>query len=210
MLRVGLTGGLASGKSTVGAMMQARGAHLLKADELAHALMSPGQAVYDEVVKRFGREIVHSDGSIIREKLAEAAFGQNRVAELNSIVHPVVIERQFAWMDAVEREDPRGIAVVEAALILEAGVQGRFQKLVVVACPDRIKIDRYASRCTGALAEIAARKEAERRIAAQWPEAKKVAAADYIIDNSGTLGTLEEKVAGVMKQLQAAAATREG
>ncbi|MGA7908726.1 MAG: dephospho-CoA kinase, partial [Candidatus Sulfotelmatobacter sp.] len=110
MLKVGLTGGIASGKSIVGEMFVALGAHLIQADAIAHELMQPGQAVYDEVVARFGREILNADGSINRPKLAEAAFGaagekSTRVKELNQIVHPAVVRRQEEWMNAVGRSD---------------------------------------------------------------------------------------------------------
>src|SRR5262245_6048978 len=109
MIRVGLTGGLACGKTTVGKMMESQGAHLLQADLVAHELMSPGQPVYDEVVRLFGREIVKSDRTIDRAKLAEAAFGHGRVAELNAIVHPAVIARQNEWMATIADRDPNAI-----------------------------------------------------------------------------------------------------
>src|SRR5437879_5708938 len=99
MLRVGLTGGVACGKSTVARMMEERGAYLIQADMIAHDLMKPGEAIYNEVVKRFGREIVNQNdgGTIDRMKLAEIAFGGGRIAELNKIVHPAVIQRQEDW-----------------------------------------------------------------------------------------------------------------
>ena len=207
MLRVGLTGGLASGKTTVGRMMVARGAHLIQADQIAHELMMPGQAVYHEVVRHFGPEIVHpEDGSILRAKLAEIAFGQGRIQELNAIVHPAVIARQNAWMDEQGARDSKSIVVVEAALILEAGVKGRFDKLVVVTCPAEQKIARYVERTappeSGAVAREVARREAERRVAAQIPEEEKIKAADYVIDNGGTLEQTERQVEALMKGLK--------
>jgi dephospho-CoA kinase len=207
VLRVGLTGGLGAGKSTVGEMMAARGAHVIQADKVAHELMLPGQPVYEEVVRLFGREIVNSsDGQIIRAKLAEAAFGSGRVPELNSVVHPAVIAHQQQWMDDLSTRDPRAIAVWEAALILEAEVHGRFDKLVVVTCPKEKKIERYVHRVlsadAGPLAEITARKEAERRIAAQMPDEEKIKAADYVIDNGASLASTERQVESLMKQLK--------
>lgn len=206
MLRVGLTGGLASGKSTVGAMMQAQGAHLLKADELAHQLMSPGRPVYEAVLKHFGQDIVQQDGSIDRKLLAEEAFGGGRVAELNALVHPAVVAEQRRWMDQMEAADPGGIAVVEAALILEAGAGKDFDRVVVVAAADTVKVQRFVERSLGTLAEAVARSEAERRLKAQWPEAKKMAAADRVIRNDGTLAELEIKVNELMKELKRDAA----
>ena len=126
VLKVGLTGGIAAGKSVVGEMFAALGAHVIQADEIAHQLMQPGEAVYREVVDHFGAGILDPDGSVNRARLAELAFGgpdqPSRVQELNQIVHPAVIRRQEEWMAEVGRRDPHAIAMVEAALILEAGM----------------------------------------------------------------------------------------
>jgi dephospho-CoA kinase len=207
MLRVGLTGGLACGKSTVGEMMAKRGARVIQADKVAHELMSPGQRVYGEVVRLFGAAIVNPDGTIDRAKLAEATFGSGRIKELNAIVHPAVIEHQQQWMEKLEKQDWKAIAVWEAALILEADVCGRFDKLVVVTCPKEKKIARWVKRTTppdaGPLAVIAARKEADRRIAAQIPDAEKVKSADYVVDNGGSLSATELQVEKLMRELKA-------
>lgn len=204
MLRVGLTGGIACGKTTVAEMMAARGAHVIQADAVAHELMSPGQKVYDDVVQRFGESVLKPDKTIDREKLADVAFGAGRVKELNDIVHPVVVQRQTAWFAEQSRKDPTGIAVVEAALILEAGINELFDKLVVITCPRKQKIERCAHRAAeaGGFSEIKARKEAERRIAAQMADEEKVKAADFVIDNSGSLKTVEEQVDNLMLELK--------
>src|SRR5580658_4055712 len=193
MLKVGLTGGIASGKSTVGEMLVALGAHLVQADRIAHQLMLPGLPVYNEVVRHFGGGILNPDLSVNRSKLAEAAFGSDagssavssRIQELNRIVHPAVIRSQEEWMEEAGRQDPHAIAVVEAALIIEAGAAKRFDRLIVVTCSDEQRIARFAARQK--LDPEAARKEVTRRMAAQVPEAEKVKAADYVIDNSGSL-----------------------
>ena len=143
MLRVGLTGGVACGKSTVGEMLAARGAHFLQADTLAHRLYAPGEPIYHAVVERFGREILNCDGTIDRKRLANAAF-PDRVGELNAIVHPAVVAAQNRWMDEVAQSDPDGIAVIEAALIIEAGAAKDFDKLIVVTCDFEQKVARYA------------------------------------------------------------------
>jgi dephospho-CoA kinase len=210
MLRIGLTGGLACGKSTVGKMMACRGAHVIEADAIAHQLMAPGQKVYGEVVRLFGPDIVNpSDGTIIRAKLAELAFGGGRVPELNALVHPAVIERQDEWMDALGQSDPDGIAVVEAALILEAQAGKRFDKIVVVTCRPEQKVERYLRRTitadSGPLAEISARKEAQRRMAAQISDEEKIKFADFVIDNSGSLEITERQVDAMMTTLRHAA-----
>jgi len=213
MLKVGLTGGIASGKSVVGEMLVALGAHLVQADRIAHALMQPGEAVYNEVVKHFGREILNPDGSINRARLAEAAFGPatlpagtraSRVLELNRIVHPVVIRSQNEWMQEVARQDPHAVAVVEAALILEAEAGDHFDRLIVVTCSPEQRVARFAARQKMDLE--AARKEVERRMAAQFPDQEKIKAADYVIDNSGTLEQTREQVRQVWEKLRRDAA----
>lgn len=209
MLRVGLTGGLGCGKTTVASMMAARGAHVIQADHIAHELMKPGQDVYEAVVRHFGRGIVQPDGNIDRAKLAKAAFGGGKVQELNRIVHPAVIAYQQEWMQRISEAEPKAITVVEAALILEAGVNGRFDKLVVVTCTPEQKIARFAQRVKGeGMDEASARVEAERRIAAQMPDEDKIKAADYVIDNSGALTATQEQVNAVMDELQKLAGAR--
>ena len=200
MLRVGLTGGFACGKTTVAQMLAQRGAHVVLADEVAHQLMRPGEPVYYEVVRHFGSAIVAVDGSIDRKKLADAAFGSGRIQELNQIVHPAVVAHQDAWMKEMAAKDPGGISVVEAALMLEAGVGKRFDKLVVVVCTMPQKIERFARRHNLDLA--AAEREVTRRMAAQLPDEEKVRAADYVIDNSGPLAELEVKVDALMAELR--------
>jgi dephospho-CoA kinase len=200
VLRVGLTGGVSCGKTTVAQMLAQHGAHVVLADELAHQLMRPGKPVYYEVVRHFGPDIVGIDGAIDRKKLAEAAFGSGRVKELNQIVHPAVIAHQDAWMKEMAAKDPDGITVVEAALMLEAGVGKRFDKLVVVTCTLPQKIERFARRHNLDLA--AAEREVTRRMAAQLPDEEKIRVADYVIDNSGPLADLEQKVDSLMRELR--------
>jgi len=209
MLKVGLTGGIASGKSVVGEMFVALGAHLVQADRIAHELMLPGQSVYYEVVAHFGREILNYDGSVNRSKLAEAAFGKaasstpSRIEELNRIVHPAVIRRQEQWMEETGREHPHAIAIVEAALIIEAGAAKRFDRLIVVTCSDEQRIARFAARQKLSIDE--ARKEVARRMAAQLPETEKIKAADHVIDNSGSLDQTREQVREVWEELHSEA-----
>lgn len=202
MVRVGLTGGVACGKSTVAAMFARRGVQVLGADEVAHALLGPGEAVYDEVVRRFGRGILKPDGTIDRARLADAAFqapGGSRIAELNALVHPAVMARQAAWLAEVARRKPQGVALVEAALILEAGARGQFDKLITVVCRPEQKVERYARRL--GIGREAARIEVARRSAAQWPDEEKAQAADYVIENSGTEAETERQVETVWREL---------
>lgn len=209
MLKVGLTGGIAAGKSVVGEMFVALGAHLVQADRIAHSLMRPGEPVYNQVVRHFGRGILNTDGSINREKLAEAAFGpdggsdgarQSRIEELNRIVHPEVIRSQDEWMQAVGAQDPQGVAIVEAALILEAHAAERFDRLVVVTCGEEQRVTRLAARQKVDMKT--ARKEVMRRMEAQLPDEEKVKAADYVIDNSGTREQTRVQAREVWKKLR--------
>jgi dephospho-CoA kinase len=210
MLKVGLTGGICSGKSTVGEMFVSLGAHLVQADRIAHSHMQPGEPVYNDVVRHFGREILNPDGSVNRSKLAEVAFGTgtegnrtSRIQELNRIVHPAVIRSQEEWMYAIASQDPHGVAIVEAALILEAGLSARFSRLVVVTCAAEQRAARFATRQHISLE--AARLEIQRRMAAQLPDAEKIKVADYVIDNSGALEKTREQVLQVWEKLQAEA-----
>ncbi len=202
MLKVGLTGGIASGKSAVGEMFVALGAQLIQADRIAHQLMQPGEPVYDEVVRHFGREILNPDRTINRSKLAEAAFSPaaSRIEELNRIVHPEVLRRQEEWMQRAGGRDPHAIVIVEAALILEAGAAKQFDRLVVVTCRDQQRVARFAARQRMDL--NAARTEVARRMAAQLPDQEKIKAADYVIDNSGSLDETQAQVREVWKTLR--------
>jgi dephospho-CoA kinase len=212
MLKVGLTGGIASGKSVVGEMLAGMGAYLIQADRIAYSLMQPGEAVYNEVVRHFGREILNPDGSINRGRLAEAAFGPatngegeraSRIQELNRIVHPVVLRSQDEWMQETGRQDPHAVAIVEAALILEAGARDRFDRLVVVTCNAEQRAARFAARQKVDLET--ARKEVERRMAAQLPDEEKIKVADFVIDNSSALEHTREQAQKVWQELRAEA-----
>ncbi len=212
MLKVGLTGGIAAGKSVVGEMFVALGARLGQADRIAHSLMQPGEAGYNEVVRHFGGEILNRDLSVNRARLAELAFGpaaasesqrKSRIEELNRIVHPAVIRSQEEWMQEMGRQDPNAIAIVEAALLLEAGAGKRFDRLIVVTCREEQRVARFAARQKIDLET--ARKEVVRRMSAQLPDEEKIKAADFVIDNSGSLDHTREQVHHVWGKLQAGA-----
>jgi dephospho-CoA kinase len=199
VLRVGLTGGIACGKSSAAEMLVRRGAHFLSADVLAHQLYAPGSALHGEIVRRFGDGILDDDGSISRAKLAREVF-PDRIDELNALVHPAVVAAQNRWMSEVGRDYPHGIAVVEAALIFEAGVARDFDRIIVVTCGLEQKIARFAQRSGLTLEK--ARAEVERRMAAQMSEDEKARRADYVIDNSGSIVELEQQVERTWRDLQ--------
>jgi dephospho-CoA kinase len=207
LLKLGLTGGIAAGKSVVGEMLVALGAKLIQADAISHQLMQRGEPVYQEVVHVFGSGILNPDGSVNRSRLAEAAFGgpnrPSRIQELNKIVHPAVLKKQDEWMESTGVRDPKAIAIVEAALILEAGAAKDFDRLLVVTCRPEQRAERWAARTKVDL-EVA-RLEVARRMAAQLPDEEKIKAADYVIDNSGSLDETRAKVSQLYPKLRAAA-----
>jgi dephospho-CoA kinase len=200
MVKVGLTGGVACGKSTVAKMFADLGAQVADADSIAHELYRSGQDVYHELVKRFGQEIVKPDGEIDRGRLATAAFGGGRVEELNKIVHPAVIRQQDRWMRELAARDPYAVAIVEAALLFEAGVKDRFDKIMVVTCKPAQKVARFAER-TGRN-EADARVDVDRRTRAQIPDAEKARQADFVIDNSGSVEETRHQVQRIYAELK--------
>lgn len=183
------------------------------ADQAGHDAMKPGEPAYREVVRRFGESIVNLDRSINRAKLAEIAFGTGRIEELNRVIHPAVQERMERWMEQTVEFDPRAIMVFEAALILEAGLGKYFEKLVVVTSKQQQKLERFTSRLLGPETpdeeqRLKALRDAERRLGSQLSDQEKIAAADYVIDNSGTLADTERQVNAIYKELQGLAALR--
>jgi len=187
-------------------MFAALGAEVVDADKIVHQLYQQGEPVYDELVRHFGQEILRPDGEIDRTQLAAAVFDGGRVQELNKIVHPAVIRRQEQWIHEVGSKQPRAVVMVEAALILEAGAKGRFDKIVVVTCRPEQKAARYAGR-TG-LPELAAQAEVDRRTRAQLPDEDKVRRADFLIDNSGSLEMTRQQVERTYAELKAQARAR--
>jgi dephospho-CoA kinase len=198
MLKVGLTGGMASGKTTVLAMFAALGAHTLRADAVAHQLMTPGEPLYERILDCFGTGILELDGTIGRPKLASVAFPA-RIAELNAIVHPAVLAFEDRWMREVGGIDPAAVAICEAALLIEAGGLARYDKLIVVTCTLEQKILRFAQRAK--IGPEAARDEVQRRMAAQMPEEEKAKLADFVIDNSGSREDAAQQVDKIWRKL---------
>jgi dephospho-CoA kinase len=218
MLRVGLTGGLGSGKSTVAAELRALGAYVIEADELGRELMEPGQSVYQEIVRLFGPEVVAPDGRLNRARLAQMAFTEGRLDALNAIVHPAVIAEQQRWMDDVFRRDRKAVAVVESALIFEverdallrgenegvlADWRNRFDRVIVLTAPDEVKVNRYVDRvCTDPAKREAALADARTRLARQIPDAEKAARADFVVENTADLAALRQRVVEIWDRLK--------
>ena len=179
MLRVGLTGGLASGKSFVGRALADLGCHLIEADQLGHEALMPGAEAYEAVVHEFGPGVLAADGAVDRSRLAAEVFDRpDRLAKLNSLVHPPVIRREEELLEEIEARDPGGIAVMEAAILIETGSYRRFDKIILAVATPEQQIERAMGRGLS-------REKALARIERQMPLEEKRKYADYVIDTSG-------------------------
>jgi dephospho-CoA kinase len=196
MLKVGLTGSIAVGKSYVLSVLAELGCVTFDADKIAHLVMQPGRPACDDLVREFGESVLAADGSIDREKLGLIVFADHaRRARLNEIVHPRVIEEQNRLLAEAEARDPNGIAVIDAALMIESGGYKRFDKLIVVYCDRETQIERLMRR------NNITREDAQRRIAAQMSSEEKLRYADYRIDTAGTLEQARQRVIEVYERL---------
>jgi len=218
MLRVGLTGGLGSGKSTAARMLRDLGAEVIESDELGRVLMEPGNPAFDEIVRAFGSDVVGADGRLNRPRLADLAFKANRVKELNAIIHPAVIEAQAEWMKQIFARDPAAVAVVVSALIFEverdaqqggaataayADLRKRIDRIVLVTASDEDKIARYVARvCTCGMGMEKAEADARSRLAHQIPDREKIGRADYVLENSGDTDSLRSQVEELWPRLK--------
>ncbi len=212
MLRVGLTGGLGSGKSTVAGIFAELGAAVISADQLGRQLMQPGEPVYAAIVEAFGQGVVRGDGSLDRKALAELAFQHNQADRLNHIVHPAVIAAEEEWMRGVFAADAQRVAIVESALIFEAEKWGtapgwlqRFDKLILVVVPDEVKIARFVSRMMANDGPDGRREalvqDARARMAVQIPDQEKAGRCEYVIDNSGSIEETRKRVEEIYREL---------
>ena len=201
MLKVGLTGGLASGKTYVARLLQDLGCHVVQADRLGHEVLRRGGEAYDDVVREFGPHILSPDGEVDRKVLGKIVFADAaRLATLNSLVHPHVFRRQQEFFEQVERNDPHGIALVEAAIMIESGSHKSYDRLVLTVCPREMQIRRFMER------DGATEEEALRRLDRQMPLEEKHRFADYVIDTSGTKEKTERQAREVYDSLRAEAA----
>jgi len=226
MLRVGLTGGLGSGKSTAAQRFAALGAQVFSADAIGRELMQPGEAVYAQIVAHFGAAVVWPDGSLDRSALARIAFTDGRMEELNAIVHPAVIARQVELIDEIAARDANAVAIVESALIFETkygetkyGGEGdcrrRFDRLIFVKASEELKIARFVARAAGSKtlsdeARRALEAEAQRRIARQIDDESKAAKCDFVLTNDGSIEQLQAQVDALWPVLKDAAMHRPG
>lgn len=193
----GLTGGVACGKSTVAQMFARLGARIVDADHIAHELLRRPHPAYADVIRAFGESILDAEGEIDRKRLGKIIFADpNEREKLNAILHPKIIARQEELAAQYHQENPGAVIMVDAALIYEAGVEGRFSKILVAWCRPEQQVERLMTKAG------ITRAEAEARIAAQMPVEEKRRRADFLIDCSGVLESVRAQVAAIYPQLQ--------
>jgi len=196
MLKVGLTGSIAVGKSYVVSVLAELGCVTFDADKVAHSVMEPGRPAYHDIVSEFGKGVLAADNSIDRQKLGAIVFSDEaRRKRLNEIVHPRVIEEQNRLLADAEAKHPEGIAIIDAALMIESGGYKRFDKLIVVHCDRETQIERLMRR------NHITKEDAERRVAAQMSSEEKLKYADYEIDTTGTFDQTRQRVVEVLSEL---------
>ncbi|MDP9051047.1 MAG: dephospho-CoA kinase [Acidobacteriota bacterium] len=223
MLRVGLTGGLGSGKTTAAKMFAACGAYVFYADEIARELMQPGEQVYAEIIEHFGPGVVAADGALNRAALARMAFGDGRgdarIAELEAIIHPATIARQVTLIDEVAVRDPDAVVMVESALIFETkhggegGWHRRFDKIIFVKASQQLQVERFVERTAGGKTlsdeeRTAAEAEARKRLARQVETERNASRCDYVLTNDGPVEQLRVQVEALWAVLTKAARQR--
>lgn len=197
MQKIGLTGSIAVGKSFVCDVLRELGCHVLDADKTSREVVEPGTVGLKQIIANFGDNVLLPDGTLDRKKMGAIVFadgGKRQV--LNSIVHPLVIESQNNWIKTCEKDDPHGIAVIDAALMIESGGYKRFDKLIVVWCEPAIQLKRLMLRDD--LSEI----DAQQRIDAQMPQDEKKRFADYLINTSDGFDRARYQTSAIVRALR--------
>jgi dephospho-CoA kinase len=225
MLRVGLTGGLGSGKSTAARLFAQRGAHIIEADSIGREMMQPGGAVYTAIIEHFGPGILLPDKQLDRGALARISFAEGRIEELNDIVHPAVIAHQATLAQQIFDRDLNAVVIVESALLFETKHNGttrnrteqneeppsapwrvRFDCIILVTAPEELRIERYLQRIAGSPLSPERRVEltadARRRLAQQMPDERKAPLCDFVLPNDGAIAELERQVDELWPLLQ--------
>ena len=196
MFVVGLTGGIASGKSVVSNMLRDLGAGIIDADEISREVMIPHTKCWEEVIASYGSELLLEDLTIDRKKLAISVFKDSKkIKKLNRIVHPYIMQRIEEMIDEIRSKDPQALVIVDAALLVETGVYKHYDKLIVVYVSKETQLKRLIIR------DAMSQEEAESRIDLQSPLTEKLKVADYIIENEGSLSKTREEVEKVYKAL---------
>ena len=197
MLKVGLTGGIATGKSFVLGVLREFGCEVMDADQTAREVVEPGQSAFEEIVAHFGPGVVGEDGKLNRVKLGAIVFNNaDQREKLNGIVHPKVFEVQARWMAEIERRNPQAIVIIDAALMIETGSYRRFDKVVVVHCEPEIQLQRLMAR------NNLTQDEATARISSQMPSAEKLKFADFAINTSLGFEDTRQQIELLYQQLR--------
>jgi dephospho-CoA kinase len=197
MLKVGLTGGLACGKSFVGEILRGCGCLLIRADELGHAVLAPGGEAYDDVVREFGSEILDGAGRIDRRALADLVFrAPARLAALNRLVHPRVFDEEDRLIAEFAAREPAGIAIVEAAILIETGNHHRYDRIVLVTCREDQQMERALRRQGSSESDVSA------RLSRQMTLEEKRKYADFVIDTSGEKEDTVRQTHAVFEELR--------
>lgn len=213
MLRVALTGGLGSGKSTVAGFFRDFGARVMEADTVARNLMQPGQTVYHAIVAAFGEGVVQANGMLDRKRLATLAFEHGGLEELNRIIHPPVIAAALEWMDAVGESDENAVAIYESAILFETdrgtivpGWRRRFDRIVLVTAPENIRIARFLKRGGEAqltpLEQQALMADVHNRLRQQLADEEKIPLADYILQNDTSFEEARRRTDAIYAELR--------
>jgi dephospho-CoA kinase len=198
MLKVGLTGSIAVGKTFVCEVFRELGCAVIDADQVARDVVEPGTKGLERIVEAFGESVLRTDGALDRARLGSIVFAdQEKRLLLNSIVHPLVFEVQDRWMREREKADPDGIAIVDAALMIESGGYRRFDKLIVVWCESELQLQRLIAR------DGLSRADAKKRIASQMSQDEKKRHADFLIDTSKGFEDTRHQTEAVFRQLKA-------
>jgi dephospho-CoA kinase len=196
MLRVGLTGSIGVGKSFVASVFDELGCHVVDADQTAREVVMPGTTGLKALTEAFGEEVLNPDGTLNRKQLGAVVFAdESQRQRLNHILHPFIIARQDEILSEWEKDDPQGIGIVDAALMIESGGYRRFDKLIVVHCRPEVQLERLMLR------DQLSRDEAQRRIDSQMPQEAKQRFADYLIDTSDGFEPAREQTTKVYQEL---------
>lgn len=197
MLKVGLTGSIAVGKSFVLRVLAELGCHVIDADEIARQVVEPGTDGLKSVSDTFGEEVLNADGTLNRARLGAIVFADDaKRTKLNRLLHPIIIAAQDDRVRVIERDDPNGIVIIDAALMIESGGYRRLDKLIVVHCRPDIQLQRLMTR------DGLSREAAEQRINSQMPQEEKKQYADFLIDTSGDFESTRARVREVFGELQ--------
>ena len=197
MLKVGLTGGIASGKTYVANLLRDLGCEVSDADVVARTIVEAGQPAFNEIVKEFGQEILTAEGTIDRAKLGAIVFADEQARlKLNTIMHPRIHEVQNRWLTEVANRNPNAIAITDASLMIESGGYKRFDKIIVVYCSLEIQLERLMARNNLPC------EEAMKRIAAQMPASEKLKYADYSVETSGGFESTDQQVRSLYIELE--------